>query len=662
MTTTPTDLRLLHGVDTPPASMPALRAGPVSLLLDGRDLRYVRIGGTELLRRVYVAVRDVDWATVPGQVSRVQVDEGPEGFTVEFDCRHSGPTIDLSWHGTIVGDASGRLEYVFDARADSDCAYSRIGICVHHPWRETAGAAFRAQTRAGELRGRFPDLIGPQVFDDGYFHAIFAPFDRLEIELQAGGSLRLEFEGDLWETEDHRNWTDANFKTYSTPLGHGRPAPLLEGQRLVQRVVLTPVDVPAERERTTTVRLRLGDPTEASIPPIGLGADSDRYRADDDEAALLAALAPRHLRVEASLDHADWADALAVGQETAARIGAQLELALLLSEEQLGLIDELAPVLAAGPRVERVLVYAAGARPGGPGETTPAGLVERVRDALSTVLPDTAFVGGTEMYFAELNRRPPAAGSWDGVCYSITPQVHAFTDLDVVENLDAQGETIRSARALAGGKPVVVSPITLGPRVNFYAADRSAVPEPGPDALPPSVDPRQASLYGAAWTAASLKYVAEAGAASVTYFACTGWHGVLERSTGTPLPDLFLSRPGAVYPLYHPLADACEWTGRRVLACASTEPLTAVGLAVQADDGTRHLLIANLTPRPIDLVVEGIEGTFGLRRLDEKTADAAATEAGAYRDRRDLVEADGSLPLSCSPYEVVRLDEATNRP
>jgi hypothetical protein len=185
--------------------------------------------------------------------------------------------------------------------------------------------------------------------------------------------------------------------------------------------------------------------------------------------------------------------------------------------------------------------------------------------------------------------------------------------------------------------------------------------EPVPDALPPSVDPRQASLYGAAWTAASLKYVAEAGAASVTYFACTGWLGVLERSTGTPLPDLFPSRPGAVYPLYHPLADACEWTGRRVLACASTEPLAGVGFAVQADDGRLHMLAANLTPRRIELVVEGIEGKFGLRRLDERTAIAAATETGTYRDRHELVEADGSLSLSCSPYEVLRLDETAVR-
>lgn len=28
----------------------------------------------------------------------------------------------------------------------------------------------------------------------------------------------LHFEGDIFETEDHRNWSDASYKTYSTPL------------------------------------------------------------------------------------------------------------------------------------------------------------------------------------------------------------------------------------------------------------------------------------------------------------------------------------------------------------------------------------------------------------------------------------------------------------
>jgi D-apionolactonase len=662
MTSTSHDLRLLHGADVPLASMRAVRAGPVSLLLDGADLRYVRIGSTELLRRVYVAVRDADWRTVAGAVSRLQVDEGRDGFRVEFDCRNAGPTLDLSWHGTIVGDANGRLEYVFDARAERDCPYSRIGICVHHPWRETAGAAFSARTPDGEIRGCFPELIGAQLFEDGYFHALFAPFDRLEVELrEGGGRLLLEFEGDLWETEDHRNWTDANFKTYSTPLGKGRPAPLRAGQRLKQRVVMTPPDVPVDRASAASVRLRLGAPTDATVPPIGLAADSDGHRPDEDEEALLTALAPRHLRVEVNLSRADWPGVLATGRETAARIGSQLELALLLREEQLAVVDQVATALATGAPVARVLVYAAGARPGGPGETTPSPLLEGVRELLSPVLPQAAFHGGTEMYFAELNRRPPAAGAWDGVCYSITPQVHALTDVDVVENLDAQGETIRSARALSGGKPVVISPITLAPRENFYAADRSAVSEVAPGRLPPSVDARQASLYGAAWTAASLKYVAEAAASSVTYFACTGWDGVVERSSGTPLPGLFPSRPGQAFPLYHPLADACEWEGARVIACTSTDALAGVGLAVRSNQGTLHLLVANLTPRRSEIVIEGIEGAFRLRRLDENAAVAAGSEAGAYRSRREPVDADGSLSLALAPYEVARLDGTAAR-
>ena len=65
---------LLHGTADPPAPMRALRAGPVSLLLDGIDLRYLRIGGTELVRRVYAAVRDVDWDTVPAVVSGLEVE------------------------------------------------------------------------------------------------------------------------------------------------------------------------------------------------------------------------------------------------------------------------------------------------------------------------------------------------------------------------------------------------------------------------------------------------------------------------------------------------------------------------------------------------------------------------------------------------------------
>jgi hypothetical protein len=37
----------------------------VSAELEGADLRYVRLDGQEVLRRVHLAVRDHNWATVP---------------------------------------------------------------------------------------------------------------------------------------------------------------------------------------------------------------------------------------------------------------------------------------------------------------------------------------------------------------------------------------------------------------------------------------------------------------------------------------------------------------------------------------------------------------------------------------------------------------------
>ena len=36
----------------------ALKTGPLELALDGADLRYVRFAGTEIVRRLYPAVRD----------------------------------------------------------------------------------------------------------------------------------------------------------------------------------------------------------------------------------------------------------------------------------------------------------------------------------------------------------------------------------------------------------------------------------------------------------------------------------------------------------------------------------------------------------------------------------------------------------------------------
>jgi hypothetical protein len=155
-----------------------------------------------------------------------------------------------------------------------------------------------------------------------------------------------------------------------------------------------------------------------------------------------------------------------------------------------------ADAIGAGPPVDRVLVTVAGGRTSTPEETTPAGLVDLVRTALGASSPGASFVGGTEIYFTELNRTRPDHTIRDGICYSASPQIHAFTDIDVVREPRRPGRDGTGCAGDRRGKPVIVSPITLRRRVTSTppATRRRRLPESCPD----SVDVRQSALYGSA--------------------------------------------------------------------------------------------------------------------------------------------------------------------
>jgi hypothetical protein len=243
----------------------------------------------------------------------------------------------------------------------------------------------------------------------------------------------------------------------------------------------------------------------------------------------------------------------------------------------------------------------------------------------------------------------------DLIGYSLNPQVHAFDDLSLVETVKTQGVTVASARAFAGDLPLVVTPVTLKPRFNVSAT--GSEPEPGPDALPPQVDVRQMSLLGAGWTLGSIKYLAEAGAHSVTYYETTGWRGVMARADGPPLPDAFPAPPGAVYPVYHVLRWVGELAGGNVLSASSNDRLRVDALALE-QEGRRRVLVANMTGAEIAVTVQGVGPRISLRRLDETTAHKAMTQPEDYQNQEaEQGQAqDGALTLALLPYAVVCLD------
>src|SRR5437868_6956610 len=107
--------------------MTDLRAGPLRMELDGADLRYVRLGHHEVVRRLYVAVRDRSWNTVPPALSNLVVDREPDRFRVTFTCAHRQDAVDFLWDGLVTGSADGTIRYAMHGRARSTFERARIG-------------------------------------------------------------------------------------------------------------------------------------------------------------------------------------------------------------------------------------------------------------------------------------------------------------------------------------------------------------------------------------------------------------------------------------------------------------------------------------------------------------------------------------------------------
>jgi hypothetical protein len=287
--------------------------------------------------------------------------------------------------------------------------------------------------------------------------------------------------------------------------------------------------------------------------------------------------------------------------------------------------------------------------------STTAKWLDLARKHLAASAPGAKFAAGTDAYFTELNRgRPPAAAA-DCVTYSINPQVHAFDNPSLVETLEMQAASLASARKFCGSLPLFVSPVTLKPRFNPNATEAAAAARGPLRDLPAEVDARQPSLFTAAWTAGSLKHLAEGGAASVTYYETAGWRGVLETAAGSPLADKFPSKAGAVFPVYHVLAEAADFKGGEVAPVKSSRTQEVEALLLRRQ-GRRRLIVANLTDqtRVARITGGGAGASWRVRMLDEYSAADAIRKPDEFWARRGaLREAEGGvLQIALLPYGV----------
>ena len=641
---------LLRGDDTLLTPPVELRAGPLDMIFepDTALLRYVRVDGEEIVRGVYVAVRDHNWGTVEPSLSDLAIDAREDAFDVRFvaDCRQDD--IHFVWRGVITGSSEGVVRFSMDGVAHSRFQRNRIGFCVLHPMSVAGQTCAVEHVDGSQTDGVFPERISP--------HQPFMDIRAITHELRAGGDAEVCMDGDTFEMEDQRNWTDASYKTYCTPLAVPFPVGVESGDTVEQSVTMRALEVartPRARGRAdmTTPVVRLGEDVVGRVPSVGLGDSSHDAAPTEEEATRLQTLGAQHLRADIRPDGDGWRDHAARAATLAAQIDAPLEIALLLpaddaSDEALRSVVEW--TASERPRIARWIVLHDDL------STTSARTFADARRALGAYAPDAPMGLGTDCYFTELNRDRPDIRDADFISYSINPQVHAFDDASLVETLEAQPVTVESAGVFAGEAPVVVSPVTLRPRFNPNATGEASEPTPGE--LPPEVDKRQMSLFGAAWTLGSIARLASAGVVSATYYEPTGPRGVMDASASRETPAEFARVEGGVYPLYHALRDVCGFAGGRVLRVEVSDPLAVAALSV-ASGSRRATWVANLTPRECEVVVEGLApGRYTVRTLDASNAERAMLEPEAYGEGIACMRVgEGATTLALGAYGVARV-------
>ena len=226
--------------------------GPLSFQLEPGTafVRAIRFHGHEALRGIYPAVRDEFWGTLPAGAGPAEAEIAPDLVRLRITGQLQHTATGLEWEADISARSDGTLRYHWRGRARWTFRTNRTGLCVLHP-AEAAGAPCRVEHADGRsVSGWLPTAIAP--------HQPFTDLRAVAHTFGGGAEAIVRFEGETFEMEDQRNWSDASFKTYCRPLARPRPYEVKAGEVI-------------EHVATLTLRGRPGVETDraAALAPIG---------------------------------------------------------------------------------------------------------------------------------------------------------------------------------------------------------------------------------------------------------------------------------------------------------------------------------------------------------------------------------------------------------
>ena len=631
---TPSRAIALYGTEEDVAPPRVLRAGMLSAELQAGNLRYIRWNGEEVLRAVSFIVRDKDWGTYNPTISDLEVSEAQDRFRVTFHAVACDAEQSFAYDAVIEGHADGWLIFAGKGETEGGFLTNRTGFVILHPIDGVAGVHVKIEHTDGRtVDGRFPDIIDP----------VQPMMDLRALTHRTPGGVQVFtlMEGDTYEMEDQRNWTDASYKTYVRPLAQPWPYRIAAGEGVDQRITVKVLGGGAARAGQGAVRLSRGA-QGGRVPPLGLGMRPEDVATSADGASFLRALGPAHVVLHHDPRAGHGRDTLARMREVAHEIGAVpwLEAVIVCTDDagaqaEVRALGDIARYL--GDPFATVLVSPApdlkSTLPGSPWPAAPdAGALY---DAARAAFPRARIGGGMFSYFTELNRKRPPASRLDLVTFTTSPLVHAGDDRSVLETREAHPAIVKSVAAIAGATPWGVGPSAIGVRDNPYGAAAKANPGNIRQAMNLD-DPRQRGLLGAVWALGYFADFARGGAAFVTLGAGTGPFGAISSRTEFPRP--WFEDHGGVYPVFHVLRGLARLKGAPMVLpdlCASAP---VVGLAAQGAAGC-EVWVGNTGTEPVAIDVPG----GGRIAVLDAACFATAAQAPDYMDHATPFDGTTSL-------------------
>jgi hypothetical protein len=625
-----------HGGHNENSSAVHLKAGKLIMIYERGNLRHISIGGNEIVRMIYSAVRVKEWITIIPVISDEEIEIQPDSFRITYRAAYLSAETNFQAIYSISGNSDSSLTFSFEGVALNDFDKNRIGFCVLHPVEGNKGESCSIIHSNGSTEDlSFPSAISPRQ-----------PFLDIKSMNWKRSVTRcsLDFFGDIFETEDQRNWTDASYKTYCTPLSNPRPALIKKGQKVSQKIVFKAVaDGQPIASDSDVISITIERNKSFPVPMIGIGQTTRITPVTKSETEVIKKIGFDHYRADIYLFKEHWKTAAERAFQESALLGLKTELALFVDDDFTDQINSLVSWINLVPHnLAVILLYHKTAL------ATPDILVESIAPLLKKALPGVKVCCGTNANFVQLNRNRPQSPVCDEICYSVHPQEHASDNLSLVENLQGQAYTVESAKQFPNQKNVRVSPVNIQRRFNANNSNFEEFNEC--TTVPPQVDSRLMSLFGSCWIAGSLKYLIESGAGAITLLETVGERGIVQGDYNSRWPEDFQSVKGMIFPVYSVLKYILKNKEFPVTGSYSSNPLKVNSL-VFCEGKKLKILLLNFTSEQQKVQFEQGVKQLSIRILSSETYAGAVSDE-EWLEKAETTEISDTEQLLLEPFSV----------